>query len=283
MSETSPTDQVDSGAGSDDTSDLPASTSTDQSADEQQTDSVSSDTQDTDQSDNDQQDDSSTTGDDSSSSSDDDGLNNFAKAQGFDPDNLTDGERKALKLAHDNQKAFRQTSQAESDKLKDTVQDVQSVEDSELEDLDPSEARDVQRDSEIASLRAEQRVNNFYIRNPEARDFDKEMTEIVVEEAQANGKDAARFLSKDLNRLLVLAKARRGGSAEEAKNQGAREERERLRKRQEGSADSGQASQTQTPSKKLSRQDILDMDDTEYEKLRSSGELDSIIARGDLY
>ena len=280
MSETSPTEGG-SDAGSQ--SDLPAQDQQ-QSADGQQPESVSSGSQDTDQNNNNQPSGDSTTGDDSSSSDDDDGLANFAKSQGIDTlDDLSDRERKLLKTAHDNQKAFRTTKQAESDKLKDTVQDVHSVEDSELEDLDPTDARDTKMGSEIASLRAEQKVNNFYIRNPEAKEFDKEMTDIVLEEVKNNGKEAARFLAADLTRLLILAKARRGVGTDEARADGAREERERLRKRQEGSADSGHAQQGHTGNKKVTRQDIVNMSDDEYATFRDSGELQAAMDRGDLY
>lgn len=277
MSETSPTEQVDENNGSAN-ADLPENTSTDQSADEQQTESVSSDSQSTDQNDNNQPDNQTT--DDDSSSSDDDGLNNFAKAQGFDPDNLTDGERKALKLAHDNQIAFRKKSQQESDELKNTLEDTEKVSDDELEELDPQEAWQREQNSRMAQLEASQTANSFFNKNPDAREYETDMAKIIASEAEKNGKDAARYLAKDLNRVLILAKADRGESSKEA---GAREERERARKRTEGSADGGQATNTHTAPKKLSRADILDMDDGDYQKLRDSGELDAIIDRGDLY
>lgn len=284
MSETSPTEQVDGGPGStDENVDLPDQNQNNQSADGQQTESVSGDTQTTDQDDNSQQGDSSSTDDDSSSSDDDDGLSKFAKAQGFDPENLTDGERKALKLAHDNQKAFRTKAQEDSDALKDTLVDTESVSDDELEDLDPTEAWQRKQDARFAQLEAKERSNEFFIKNPDAREFETEMAQLLVEEAKNNGVDAARYLSKDLNRVLVLAKAARGDSTEQARADGARAERERLRQRQEGSADGGQASNSHQAPKKLSRSDILEMDDKEYEKLRESGELDEIINRGDLY
>lgn len=281
MSETSPT-EGDGSTGSAD-ADLPENTNQQPTADEQQEDSVSSDTQDADQSDTDQQSSDSTTGDDSSSSDDDDGLSKFAKAQGFDPDNLTDGERKALKLAHDNQKAFRKTKQEDSDVLKDTLAETEEVSDDELEDLDATEAWQRKQDSRMAQLEASQRSSTFFQKNPEAKEFEQDMANLLVEEAKNNGVDAARFLAKDLNRVLVLAKAARGDSTEQARADGARAERERLRKRQEGSADSGQASNSHQAPKKLSRADILAMDDKDYETLRKSGELDEIIARGDLY
>lgn len=282
MSETSPTDQVDDGSSSSN-EDLLDNNQDNQSADEQQTDSDSGDTQDSDQGDSSQQDASSSTDDDSSSSSDDDGLNKFAKAQGFDPDNLTDNERKALKLAHDNQKAFRTKAQEDSDALKDTLVDTEEVSDEELEDLDPQEAWQRKQDSRMAQLEASQTANAFFNRNPEAREFEQDMSDLIVEEAKKNGIEAARYLAKDLNRVLVLAKAAKGDSTEKAKQDGAREERERLRKRQEGSGESGQASNQNTQTKKLTRADIDAMPDDEYQKLRDSGELDAIIARGDLY
>lgn len=281
MSETSPTDTVDNGNGSA-SADLPAPTSTNQSADGQQPESVSSDPQKTDQSTTTQPDDQ-TTGTDSSSSSDDDGLSKFAKAQGFDPDNLTDGERKALKLAHDNQKAYRQTSQEKSDQLKETLEDTHKVTENELTDLDKSEVREAKRDSEIAQIRASQKVNDFYVRSPEAKDYDKEMTAILIEEAKTNGPEAARYLGADLNRLLVLAKAKRGEPSAETIANKEREDRELQRKRQDGSADSGQATQSHTSPKKITRADIASMPDEEYIKLRDSGELDAAIQRGDLY
>lgn len=281
MSETSPTEQVDSGAGSSN-EDLPENQHQ-PSADEQQTDSVSSDdSQDAGQDDNSQPQGGSTD-EDSSSSDDDDGLAKFAKSQGFDPDNLTDGERKALKIAHDNQKAFRTNKQEQTDKLKETVADTHSVTQEELDELDDEAADIRQTKSEVAALRAEQKVTNFYLRNPDARDFDKEMGELVLEEAKRNGKEAARYLASDLDRLLVLAKARRGVSTEEARAEGAREERENLRRRQEGSADSGHASNSNQTGRKLTRSDIASMSDEDYTKLRESGELDEMIARGDLY
>lgn len=255
------------------------------SADEHKQDSVSSDEQDADQSDN-QQDENPTTDEDSSSN--DDGLAKFAKSQGFDPDNLTEGERKALKLAHDNQKAYRQNSQKKTEELNKTVKDVNTPSQEELDDLDPTEARLAKLEA-ANSIQAQQlRANEFYTNNPEARDYDAEMAQVIKEEVESytnpeEGKAAARYLARDLNRLLALAKAKRGDSSEEARRQGAREERENLRKRQEGSADSMQATQTNKRGSKISREDIENMSDEDYIKLRDSGELQAAIDRGDLY
>lgn len=247
------------------------------SADDTQQDSVSSDTQDTDQ--GNQGPDNQPTQD--SQSSDDDGLNNFAKAQGFDPENLSDGEKKALKIAHDNHKAYRKNAESQSEELKNAVTDTEQVTDSELEDLEPAEAREARRDAEIATIKAENRVNNFYIRKPEAREYEEDMKRLVVEEAQKNGRDAARYLSSDLDRLLVLAKASRGDASEAAREEGRRAEREELRKRQEGSADAGHASNPHQAPQKVTRDWIANEYDPSNEEHRKM--VDEAIARNDLY
>lgn len=218
-----------------------------------------------------------------SATQDDKSLTNFAKSQGIDDlDALDDTAKRLLKVAHDNQKQAR--SNMQQGKLKEELEDVHRLDTEELDTEDPYVAGQQRTDAEVAQLRAEQKVNSFYLRNPEAVDYDKEMGEIVTEVAEKDGKSAARYLSSDLDRLLVLAKAKRGSSDASATEERIRqEERESLRKRQEASADGGQAQQPNTSSKKLTREDINSMPDEEYVKLRDSGELDAMIARGDLY
>ncbi len=280
MSENSPTDTVDTGAGSAQ-ADLPDQQSNNQSADERQ-DSVSSESQQTDQSNNNQQSQGSTTGD-NNSSSDDDGLSKFAKAQGFDPDNLTDGERKALKLAHDNQKYARTNAQKKSDELKKTAQDVNTVDESELTELDDSEKREVRRDSEIAQLKAAQRATDFWSQKPEAREYESEMAALIVEEKERHGIAAARYLAGNLDRVYLLAKASRGDNTDAVAETARREERERIRREQEGSADSGQAQSQGTSNKKVTREDVAKMSESEYAEFKKSGGLQAAIQRGDLY
>lgn len=262
---------------------------TDTSAETTNTDSVSSgDTQDADQDKTNQPDNNQTTEEDSSSSQDD-GLAKFAKSQGFDPDNLTEGESKALKLAHENQKAARTSMQKKSEELNKAVDSVNTPTTEELDELDPTDARMASLEAKHARLEQKQRADDFYTQNPEARDFDKEMAEIVTEEInkysdKEQGRMAGRFLARDLDRLLVLAKARKGNnSADAAREEGARQERENLRKKQEGSADTASATQSNNSSKKINKQSIADMPDEEYIKLRDSGELQAAINRGELY
>lgn len=276
MSENSPTeDGVDPNAGAEQA--LPAD-STDSSAEGQQDAASSGNAQDADQGQSNEPDASQSTQDDDASSSDED-LTKFAKAQGIDDyTSLTEREKKILKTAHDNQKAYRKSTQDKSDELKQTLEDAEKP---TQEELDSDVDGNTELRAEVNQLRAAQRVESFYGKNPEAREYETEMKDLVLEEVKTNGTEAARYLSSDLGRLLTLAKARRGDSTEDAKAQGAREEREKLRKRQEGSSDSGQAQNSHSTPKKVTR----DWIDSEYDPGNAEHRqmLDEAIQRGDLY
>jgi len=276
--ENSPTDGSGEPAGSSN-DDLPVNNPQDQPADEHTDTGTSGDTQNPDQtSDNEPQ--HGTTQD--NEGSDDDGLANFAKSQGFDPEKLTDGERKALKIAHDNQKAYRKTTQDKSDEAQKAIEQANTLEDGETEGLTPEEEWQASVEARQARIESSLRLSEFYAKNPEARDFDKEMGEIVLEEAKANGKAAARYLAADLNRLYVLAKARRGDSEASAIAEKARkEERERIRKEQEAGSDGSQAINSHRGGPKITKEWVdneYDPSNAEHRKI-----VDEAIRRGDLY
>lgn len=247
-----------------------------QSADEQQQDTGSDDNS----SDSDSGS-SSSNNDKDDQSSDDDGFSKFAKSQGFDPSDLTDRERKALKIAHDNVKAFRTKEQ--KDELRKATEDINDPKDvRDNEELSDAEKREIQRDMEIAQLRAAQRTRDFYDSNPQAKEYDKEMGQLIKEEQEKHGTAAARYLAQDLERLYILAKARRGNDdSDAAREAGRREERELLRKRQEGSADSSHSTQPNAPKTKVTRDWLAseyDPKNAEHRKM-----VDEALARGDLY
>lgn len=252
----------------------------DLSADEHTDTDSSGETQDSDQQSDTEPQDGTTQDDDSSD--DEDGLSKFAKAQGFDPENLTDDTRKALKLARDNQKAFRESTQIKADEARSAIHDANTLEDEDTEELDPFEARQVELEARQARIESDIRLSEFYVSKPEARELDKEMAQIVLDEAKTNGKAAARYLAADLNRLFVLAKARRGDndSAQIADN-ARREERENLRKRQSGSADESHASNQHQTTPKVTE----DWIDNEYDPSNPEHRqmVDEAMARGDLY
>lgn len=215
-----------------------------------------------------------------SSSDDDDGLAKFAESRGYKWDEMSDDAKALLKDVQENQRAYRKTKE-EAEALRKATTEVTTVTDEELEDEDDPVLAELKRtQSRMAQYESKQQVTDFYLRNPEARDYDKEMGEIVLEEAKKNGKDAARYLASDINRLYILAKARRGGSADvEAAR---REERELLRHRQEAGSEGAAASSPSTKTQKVTREWLqsgnYDPSNPEHRKM-----VDEAMARGDLY
>lgn len=216
-------------------------------------------------------------------STDDDGLAKFAKAQGIeDVSELSERELRLLKVARDNQKTARKNgSKKDKEELTQTVNDLH----------DPAKAVDEQEDDyvneirqtrmEMAQIKANQRLNDFYRENPDAEDYAEEMKQALVNEVKTYGEDAGRVLSQNLPRLLREARALRGDGhdAEAAREAGRREEREELRRKQEASADSASAS---TPSRggntKVTRRWIADNYDPSNDEHRKM--LDEAMARG---
>jgi hypothetical protein len=281
MTDISPTEHgVDNTVGDEQTS-LPTET-TGQSADEHNQDTGSGAgnneaSQDSDQTSDGRQHDTT-----QNDGSDDDGLARFAKSQGFsDFASLSDDTKRALKLAHDNQKAFRKTQQDTKEHLSEAVDEVHTAPQAG-EDEDEDLAWRKQQTAAINQLAASQKVATFYSKNPDAKDYDKEMAEIVTEEAKDYGPQAAQMLLRNLPRLLVLAKARRGDNdPDAAREAGRREEREILRHKQEASSDSGHASQsTATSGTKVTRewiQNSYDPSNPEHVKM-----VDEALAAGQL-
>ena len=212
-----------------------------------------------------------------------DDLSVWADKQGIDLDNPTPEQAKTLaKRLRDTQASLHEKSKSakEAQELRKAQEDIYapSKDDDQLSD---EELREIQRDREIASIRASQRTRDFYDLHPEAREYDGEMAKLVAEESKRNGEAAARFLASDLERLYVLAKysARDDESARIA-DQAKREERERIRKAQEAAGEQSHATRA-TSSSKITREWIAneyDSDNPEHVKL-----LDEAMARGELY
>lgn len=222
--------------------------------------------------------DSSSQGD--QSQEDDKGLAKFAKSQGIDDlTELSSREKSLLKVAHDNQR--KQRKEMEDDANKRKLSD-------EMNDLTtPSKDDDANEVllKRMARFEARDMTTTFWSEHQDDKKYESKMAEILSKEKEQYGADAAWRLAQNLPRLLREAKFDAGAfDSDAARETGRREERERLRKAQEGSADSAHATQSSGAStKRLSREELDAMPRDEYVKLRDSGELDKIIARGDLY
>ena len=169
-------------------------------------------------------------------------LKRFAKSQGFDPENLTEGEVKALSIAHKQVKETRKKLELEN---KGAIEkEVNQVDkESELPDREYFEFRLKQRDM-IDNIR------EYWRTHQDDAKFEAEAVAILQEEKERYGVDAMLRLADNMPRLVREAKAAAGAlNPEVYAEQGRKEERERLNKLQSGSADGAHATTVETPSK----------------------------------
>lgn len=169
-------------------------------------------------------------------------LKRFAKSQGFDPDNLTEGEVKALSIA---QKQVRETRKQLEVQNKGAIEKaVNEVEkDNDLPDREYFDFRMKQRDM-IDNIR------DYWRNNPDDTKYEAEAIAILQKEKEQYGDDAMLRLADNMPRLVREAKFQAGAfDTSAATEQGRKEERERLNKLQSGSADGAHATTVDTPSK----------------------------------
>lgn len=202
---------------------------------------------------------------------DDDGLAKFAKSQGFDPENLSDDVKRALKIAHDNQKAFRNT--ANEKKVTDAA--------SELNTPVANESEDAKFRREFQAWKYEQQAEKFWSADKN-RELEPTMVEILNEKKEMHGADYARVLSQDLNTLYDLARLKSGAISGPNVDTEAirREERESIKKLSTASAGNAHAvTQNNAAPAKLDREWLAtqyDPSNPEHVKM-----VDEASARGD--
>jgi len=206
------------------------------------------------------------------SQNDDDGLAKFAKSQGFDPENLSDGERRALKIAHDNQKAYRNT--ANEKKVTEAA--------SELNKPVANESEDAKFRREFTQWKYEQQSDKFWTGENIDRSLEPSMVEILNEKKEEYGPDYARILSQDLTTLYGLAQIKSNANAGSTANTDAirREERESIKKQQTASAGQSHAVTQNNSSTKIDRswlETTYDSSNLEHRKM-----VDEAVANGDL-
>lgn len=174
----------------------------------------------------------------------DDSLAKFAKSQGIeDFDDLSDREKKLLKIASDNQKAYRTSKNSKASK-------EMSEYTRELSEL-PEDATDVAKlHREVQQMKADKMVEDFWKDDSRDRSLEKEMYNILKEKSEQHGKEFAYTLSQDLDTLYSLAQIKTG-SSQEADSKGSREQRESIRKQQMASAPNAHAVHQQTSGPKV--------------------------------
>lgn len=188
-----------------------------------------------------------------SSGGEDDGLAKFAKGQGIDNiGSMTERELKLLKIAHDNQKAYRKTNDK---KLTDQV-----VEIVDIPKKDETEDESFKR--EFRQYKYEKQVDSFWSPdekgNKKDRSLEPTMAKILndkkAELTPLIGEDEAKKycfnLSRDLNTLYVQAQIETGTyNPEAAKEEARREERDSIKKKIAAAPEGAHAVQSSMSSK----------------------------------
>ena len=161
-----------------------------------------------------------------SESTTDDGLAKFAKSQGVeDVSQLSDRELQFLKIAHDNQKAFREKGSQAS--IADATKNLGGT--------------DIE--SRLAQLESEKATDRFFSDGRD-RSLETKMVEILNEKKEQYGKEYAMNLSRDLDALYGLAQVRAGASSVDAEAI-RREERESINRQMSATAPTSHATQGQ--------------------------------------
>lgn len=266
---TTPTEEVvDTSTGSEVT-DLPEDT-TNESAVEQVDDTASEET--------DQGSQDSSTEDNGEKESDEasSDLKRFAKSQGFDPENLTPGEVKALSIAQKQVSQTRKKMQVEAEG--GVEKNIKSIsKDSNMSDREYFEFRMAQRDMV-------DNVRQYWLDNPDDKKYEAEAVAILSQEKERYGDEAMMRLAENMPRLIREAKFAGGAFDSEAhKQQGRKEERERLNRIQQGAADGMDARVTDAGNKdEVTDEWIRNEYDPSNEEHRQR--LDSFLAsRGKVY
>lgn len=157
----------------------------------------------------------------------DDGLAKFAASQGFDYENATDDVKRALKIAHDNQKAFRSKDSGKS--ITDATKELGGTD----------------TDARVAQLEYERTTDRFWSAEGRDKSLEPEMVRILNEKAEQYGKDYAFNLSRDLDTLYGMAQLKAGAKPGANVDVEAirREERESINRQMSASAPSAHATQ----------------------------------------
>jgi len=155
----------------------------------------------------------------SSVNEDDNSLAKFAKSQGYSDEDITslsDREKKLLKIASDNQKAYRNNTNAPK------VADVAKIINAAPDDADVA----TKAVSEINQFRYEQKTSKFWGDANRDKEFEPAMVEILNEKSTEFGpkSEYVKNLSNDLDTLYAMAQIKSGKFGSPVDEQAIRQE-----------------------------------------------------------
>lgn len=145
----------------------------------------------------------------------------------------TEAELKLVKMQRDAERRMHEATNAES-KLKETIND-------QVANADFGTDVNAQLMQEVAALKVNQQLSEFYAVNPDARQYDADMAALVTENPA--------LAQSGLESLYALAKHRKAvNEADTIKKEGAKEALENVALKQQAAALSGQATTHESPS-----------------------------------
>lgn len=178
----------------------------------------------------------------------DEKLQSFAKGQGIDDlSDLSDREKALLKSAYD--------SKADRDRLSSKTSELEKSVTTQTNEAIDQMAETTGQDPELVKavrqLQIQNAVRDFWVNNPEAREYEPQMIEIIKEKPHLAG---------DLESLYATALVKSGG-LDAVKSQGKREALTNLAQKQQATAPTGNATTSGTtpkerPFKELSIQEM---------------------------
>jgi ribosome-binding ATPase YchF (GTP1/OBG family) len=200
----------------------------------------------------------------------DEKLENFAKGIGIeDTSELSEREIKLLKVAKDNQAEYQRTRQKASE-LEKNMQSVADEEETQYEQSTGQPLSDTDR--LVRKLYIKDNLRSFFDANPNAREYEAKMAQIVTEKPHLAG---------DLDSLYAVARA---NDAESLKSQGGREALESLAGKQRATAPTGSATNSMAGKAKITRSEInsrLQSGDTKWYS-ENLAEINKMVAEGTL-
>lgn len=166
----------------------------------------------------------------------DEKLLSFAKGQGIeDVNELSERELKLLKVARDNQAEFQRNRQKASELEKNLSQTSDVI----AEDVAIQTGQDPELIKRLQRIEVRDQVRDFWDSNPDAKQYEAQMIEIV---------QAKPHLAGDLEALYATALVK-SGSLDAVKSQGKQEALRNLAQKQQATAPIGNATNSGTAPK----------------------------------
>lgn len=149
----------------------------------------------------------------------DDSLAKFAKSQGIDLDSATENEKRLLKIASDNQKAYRSNQPKMTDVSKELGKPAEDA-----SEVDKLTAR-------VQQFEYQAKTDTFWNQPGKDKNMEATMVDVLKSKAEQFGKEYAYSLSQDLDTLYAMAQLESGnGNSSVTAEAARREERESINK-----------------------------------------------------